>query len=125
MVHTGGVEIEISGDVIRLGQLLKFANVVTDGVEAKALIASGAVSVDGEPETRRGRQVSTGSLVEVDLPQGLQELRVVPEDPSPDSDEAGRDRHEPDSDRAALPTSGRRQGGLAGAMPRTPRWLRH
>jgi ribosome-associated protein len=119
------VEIEISGDVIRLGQLLKFANVVTDGVEAKALIASGAVSVDGEPETRRGRQVSTGSLVEIDLPQGLQELRVVPQDPSPDGDETGGDRHEPDSDNDALPSSGRRPGGLAGAMPRTPRWLRH
>jgi ribosome-associated protein len=125
VVHTGGVEIEISGNVIRLGQLLKFANVVTDGVEAKALIASGAVSVDGEPETRRGRQVSTGSLVEVDLPQGLQELRVVPQDPSVDSDETVRDSEPPGSDNGALPTSGRRPGGLAGAMPRTPRWLRH
>jgi ribosome-associated protein len=75
--HTGGVEIEISDDSIRLGQLLKFASVVTDGGEAKALIASGAVRVDGEPETRRGRQVHVGSLVEVDLPQGRQELRVV------------------------------------------------
>lgn len=77
MGHTGGVEIEISDDSIRLGQLLKFASVVTDGGEAKALIASGAVRVDGEPETRRGRQVHVGSLVEVDLPQGRQELRVV------------------------------------------------
>ena len=82
MVHTGGVEIEISGDVIRLGQLLKFANLVTDGGEAKALIASGAVRVDGETETRRGRQVGVGSLVEVDLAQERQELRVVHESPS-------------------------------------------
>jgi hypothetical protein len=50
---------------------------------------------------------------------------VVPQDPSPDSDETGGDRHEPDSDNGTLPTSGRRPGGLAGAMPRTPRWLRH
>ncbi|MFZ0530721.1 MAG: RNA-binding S4 domain-containing protein [Propionicimonas sp.] len=69
--------MEISGDVIRLGQLLKYANLVTDGGEAKALIASGAVRVDGELETRRGRQVGIGSRVEVDLAQGRQELRVV------------------------------------------------
>lgn len=77
MGHTVGVEIEISTDSIRLGQLLKFASVVMDGGEAKALIASGGVRVDGEPETRRGRQVHVGSVVEVDLPQGHQVLRVV------------------------------------------------
>ena len=82
MVHTVGVDIEISGDAIRLGQLLKFANLVTDGGEAKAVIASGVVSVDGETETRRGRQVAVGSRVEVDLPQGRQELLVVPEQPA-------------------------------------------
>lgn len=76
------VEIGISGDAIRLGQLLKFANLVADGGEAKALIAGGMVRVDGEPETRRGRQVGTGSRVEVDLPQGRQELRVVLEEPA-------------------------------------------
>ncbi|MFZ1412810.1 MAG: RNA-binding S4 domain-containing protein [Micropruina sp.] len=77
MSHTGGVEIEISQDSIRLGQLLKFADVVMDGGEAKALIAAGDVWVDGEREIRRGRQVRVGSLVQVDLPQGWVELRVV------------------------------------------------
>lgn len=77
MGHTGGVEIEIKQDSIRLGQLLKFADVVMAGGEARALIASGGVSVDGEPETRRGRQVHVGSVVEVELPQGRKELRVV------------------------------------------------
>lgn len=91
VVQTGGVEIEISGDVIRLGQLLKFANIVTDGGEAKALIASGAVTVDGEPETRRGRQVGIGSRVEVDLPHGLQELRVVQQRPASGSLPVGDD----------------------------------
>ena len=85
VVQTGGVEIEISGDAIRLGQLLKFANLVTDGGEAKALIVGGMVRVDGELEIRRGRQVGLGSLVEVDLPQGRQELRVVQERPVPRS----------------------------------------
>jgi ribosome-associated protein len=73
------VEIAITEDVIRLGQLLKFADLVADGGQAKALIAGGAVRVDGEPETRRGRQVGIGSLVEVDLPQGRREVRVVKE----------------------------------------------
>ncbi|HEY3339157.1 MAG TPA: RNA-binding S4 domain-containing protein [Propionicimonas sp.] len=64
-------------DGIRLGQLLKFASLVMDGSEAKALIAAGAVRVDGDLETRRGRQLHIGSLVEVDLPQGRQGLRLV------------------------------------------------
>lgn len=71
------MDIEISEAGIRLGQLLKFASVVMDGSEAKALIAAGEVRVDGEPETRRGRQLHIGSLVEVDLPQGRQDLRLV------------------------------------------------
>jgi len=75
--HTGGVDIEISEDGIRLGQLLKFASVAMDGSEAKALIAAGNVKVDGETEIRRGRQLHVGSLVEVDLPQGHQELHLV------------------------------------------------
>ena len=75
--HTGGVDIEISEDGIRLGQLLKFASVAMDGSEAKALTAAGNVKVDGDTEIRRGRQLHVGSLVEVDLPQGHQELHLV------------------------------------------------
>jgi len=71
------VDIEISEDGIRLGQLLKFASVAMDGSEAKALIAAGNVKVDGDTEIRRGRQLHVGSLVEVDLPQGRQKLRLV------------------------------------------------
>ena len=76
MVQTGGGEIEIGTDAIRLGQLLKFANLV-DGGEAKLLIAVGDVQVDGRTETRRGRQVAVGSMVEVTLPDGVRDLRVV------------------------------------------------
>lgn len=71
------MEIEIAEDVIRLGQLLKFANLVADGAEAKTLITDGAVRVDGEVETRRGRQVGIGSVVEVDLRRGRERLLVV------------------------------------------------
>ena len=53
-------EIQISGDTIRLGQLLKVAGIADSGGEAKALIADGQVSVNGEVETRRGRQLHAG-----------------------------------------------------------------
>ena len=65
--------IEISSEMIRLGQLLKLAGVVSGGADAKALIASGQVSVNGEPELRRGRQLHPGDLVRA----GTDELRIV------------------------------------------------
>ena len=59
-------EIRIRGDVIRLGQLLKLADVADSGAEAKALLAEGAVLVNGEVEVRRGRQIRPGDVVEAD-----------------------------------------------------------
>ena len=58
-------EIEIRGDVIRLGQLLKLADIADSGADAKALLADGDVLVNGESETRRGRQIHAGDLVAV------------------------------------------------------------
>ena len=55
--------IEIRGDVIRLGQLLKASGVVDSGAEAKDLLATGTVEVNGEPEQRRGRQLTHGDVV--------------------------------------------------------------
>ena len=48
---------------IRLGQLLKAAGLVESGGEAKAVLASGEVTVNGEPETRRGRRLQPGDVV--------------------------------------------------------------
>lgn len=59
------IEISISGEMIRLGQLLKLAGVVDDGARARTLIEAGAVSVDGAIDRRRGRQVRPGSSVEL------------------------------------------------------------
>jgi ribosome-associated protein len=39
------------------------AGFADSGGEAKALLATGAVSVNGEPETRRGRQLHPGDVV--------------------------------------------------------------
>lgn len=52
-----------SSEGIRLGQLLKLAELVETGAEAKALLAGEAVEVNGEVETRRGRQLADGDEV--------------------------------------------------------------
>ncbi len=56
-------EIPIRDETIRLGQLLKLAGVVDSGAEAKDLLADGAVTVNDEPEARRGRQLRRGDVV--------------------------------------------------------------
>ena len=48
-----------------LGQALKAADLVVSGGEAKVLIQAGEVSVNGEVETRRGRKLDEGDVVEV------------------------------------------------------------
>jgi ribosome-associated protein len=69
-------EVAIRGATIRLGQLLKLAGLTASGSEAKALLASGAVSVNGERETRRGRQLVARDRVRA----GDVELIVVADD---------------------------------------------
>jgi ribosome-associated protein len=58
-------EVPIRDDVIRLGQFLKLANLIESGSEAKEVIGDGLVRVNGEVETRRGRQLSVGDVVEI------------------------------------------------------------
>lgn len=58
-------EIPIRDSMIRLGQLLKLANLVEDGVEATELIKNGLVKVNGEIDDRRGRQLHDGDTVTV------------------------------------------------------------
>jgi ribosome-associated protein len=48
-----------------LGRALKAAGLVGTGGEAKVLIQAGEVSVNGEVETRRGRKLEEGDVVEV------------------------------------------------------------
>jgi ribosome-associated protein len=50
---------------ITLGQALKASDIVGSGGEAKVLIQAGEVLVNGEVETRRGRQLVPGDVVEV------------------------------------------------------------
>ncbi|HWV79574.1 MAG TPA: RNA-binding S4 domain-containing protein [Isoptericola sp.] len=63
-------DVPIRDDMIRLGQFLKLAGLAESGTHARDLVADGEVSVNGEAETRRGRQLVRGDRVTVALPEG-------------------------------------------------------
>ncbi|GAB3705602.1 hypothetical protein GCM10027598_06980 [Amycolatopsis oliviviridis] len=58
-------DVPITGEPIRLGQFLKLANLAEDGSHAKDLLDAEEVTVNGEVEVRRGRQLTNGDVVEV------------------------------------------------------------
>ena len=58
-------EVSIRDETIRLGQLLKLADLIDNGADAKPLLMQGLVFVNGELETRRGRQLVKGDVVSV------------------------------------------------------------
>lgn len=57
-------KINLRDDFIKLGQALKFAGLVENGVDAKFAIQDGLVKVNGEVEERRGRKLYDGDIVE-------------------------------------------------------------
>ena len=57
--------ISITTEFIKLDALLKFANVVMTGGEAKNLIQEGEVTVNGEVCTMRGKKLRPGDVAEV------------------------------------------------------------
>ncbi len=65
-------DVPIRDDTIRLGQFLKLADLIDNGAEAKPLMIQGLVSVNGDTETRRGRQLVKGDVVTL----GDQAVRV-------------------------------------------------
>lgn len=60
-------DIPVREDGIRLGQFLKLADLADTGADAKAMLEDGAVTVNGEPESRRGRRLATGDVVQVPM----------------------------------------------------------
>ena len=64
--------IKLRDEYIKLGQTLKAANLVEDGVEAKLVIQDGLVKVNNEVDIRRGRKLYDGDVVSFDG----QELRI-------------------------------------------------
>lgn len=57
-------EFRLRDEYIKLGQLLKAAGLVGSGVDAKMVIQDGLVKVDGQVDTRRGRKIYEGMVVE-------------------------------------------------------------
>ncbi len=58
-------EVALRGEFVELNKLLKFENVVMSGGEAKQIISSGLVLVDGEVEERVRRKLVAGNRVQV------------------------------------------------------------
>jgi ribosome-associated protein len=56
--------IGIRSETIDLGALLKLAQVAATGGEAKHLIRDGRITVNGQVERRRGRQIRPGDLID-------------------------------------------------------------
>ncbi len=72
-------DLSIRGESIRLGQALKLAGLAESGGEARALVEEGAVTVNGEIETRRGRQLRHGDVVAL----GDDALRIAAREGAP------------------------------------------
>ena len=64
--------IKLRDEYIKLGQAMKAANLVEDGVEAKLVIQDGLVKVNNQVDIRRGRKLYDGDVVSFDG----QELRI-------------------------------------------------
>lgn len=58
--------IHLREDYIKLGQALKAAGLVENGVDAKYVITDGLVKVNGNVETQRGKKLVAGDVVEFD-----------------------------------------------------------
>lgn len=56
-------DVPIGGDIIRLGQFMKFAGMLDTGGDVKEAIIDGFVTVNGEIDRRRGRQLQLGDVV--------------------------------------------------------------
>lgn len=74
MNPTSSSDFALRGQHITLDAVLKATGLVASGGNAKALIAAGSVSVNGQPETRRGRKLRPGDVVLL----GDRRITIVP-----------------------------------------------
>jgi ribosome-associated protein len=72
------VEFRITGEFIELHSLLKATGVAPSGGAAKALVAGGGVTVDGQVELRKTCKIRAGRIVGA----GDARIRVLPADPA-------------------------------------------
>lgn len=73
------LELRLRGDHITLDQLLKATGVADSGGQAKAMVADGGVSVDGQPELRKTAKLHAGQVVTL----GDVRIRVLGADEAP------------------------------------------
>ncbi len=57
------LEFQLRGEFVELNQLLKLVGVCDSGGAGKALVAEGAVSVDGQVELRKTAKIRAGQVV--------------------------------------------------------------
>ncbi|HYG05834.1 MAG TPA: RNA-binding S4 domain-containing protein [Stenotrophomonas sp.] len=67
------LEFELDREHVELNQLLKLAGLADSGGQGKAIVASGAVTVDGEVELRKTAKIRAGQVVRIEDV----EIRVV------------------------------------------------
>ncbi|AQY03112.1 ribosome-associated protein [Microbacterium foliorum] len=64
MTNSGRIDdVSIGGEMIRLGQFLKYSGLLDSGGDAKEVVIDGFVKVNDEVDRRRGRQLHDGDLV--------------------------------------------------------------
>jgi len=64
MTNSGPIDdVSIGGEMIRLGQFLKYSGLLDSGGDAKEVVIDGFVKVNDEIDRRRGRQLHDGDLV--------------------------------------------------------------
>lgn len=64
MTNSGRIDdVSIGGEMIRLGQFLKYSGLLDSGGNAKEVVIDGYVKVNDEVDRRRGRQLHDGDLV--------------------------------------------------------------
>jgi len=64
MTNSAPIDVSIGGDMIRLGQFMKFAGLLDSGGDVKEAIIDGFVRVNGAVDRRRGRQLHPGDVVD-------------------------------------------------------------
>lgn len=74
-------DVPVRDGEIALGQLLQFAGIVDTGGQAKQLLVSDEVLVNDQPESRRGRKLHEGDVIEV---TGQELMRIVTADDAED-----------------------------------------
>ena len=81
--NTQAIEFQIKGEYVELCNLLKLVGIADSGGRGKALVAEGAVKVDGQPESRKTAKIRAGQVVEclgIKINIHGRQLRAGPED---------------------------------------------